>query len=200
MANRKQAGFTLIEVMFVIAIAGALAAIVLVGFSSLRRDAQFSGAIDKLRETVVAQRTEALTTVKSGGGTNASTITFGRLLTFTPGSDQVRVQTLTTANNSSPSAGQPVNVLTSETTTVSVPWGVRYAGTTVANVAFVRSAIDGSLQTAINPTGSWGSAPYSYGFFAPGGSAQELMFQDVNGRRAYIGIDPGSNSVTRRFQ
>lgn len=195
--NQRQAGFTLIEVIMVMAIAGVLSLIVLNGFSSLRGQAEFSDAIDHLKETVVAQRTEALTTVKAGGGTDSSQQTIGRLLTFSPGSGTVRVDTLVTANTDAPVAGQAVTLAAGETTNVIIPWGIQYHGSTVAQVAFTRSAVDGSLQTTASQ-GTFGP-PYHYGNFAPGGPIEEFMFQDSTGRTGYISIDQAANAVTRRF-
>ncbi len=199
-SSRSQAGFTLIEVIIVMAISSALAALAIMGFATLRGQAQFSDAVERLKERVLVQRQEALATIKLSGGTDAANITFGRLLTFTPGSSTVRIETLVTANNLAPAANQPVLILASETTSFEIPWGVTYAGASMQQIGFVRSAIDGSLQTAASPAGGWGGLPFDYGDFAPNGAATNIDVIDPAGRRAYVTIDPQSNGVTRTFQ
>ncbi len=196
MYTRNQAGFTLIEITLVMAISAALAAIALLGFSTLRGQAQFSATIEQLDQTVLAKRQEALSTVKLSGGANSANITIGRLITFIPNSSIMKVQTLYTANVSAPANGQPVLINAAEDQTIDIPWGITYAGLVPIQVAFIRSATDGSLQTAIS-TG-W-SANLIYGDFAPGGVATNLNFTDPSGRKAHLTIDPSNNSVTRSF-
>jgi prepilin-type N-terminal cleavage/methylation domain-containing protein len=68
-----EAGFTLIEVIIVMAISSALLVIVLVGQRGLRSRAQFDAAVNKLVATVGEARTEAtagVNIVGSGDGTN----------------------------------------------------------------------------------------------------------------------------------
>jgi prepilin-type N-terminal cleavage/methylation domain-containing protein len=199
MARRDQAGFTLIELIIVMAISSLLGAAVLSGFSVLRSQAQFSDAIERLKETVLIKRTEALSTIKLSGGDDAANITFGRLLTFTPGSSSVTVQTLYTANNEAPAANQPVYTLPSEDGDTTIAWGVRYSDASTRQVAFVRSSVDGALQTAVSPPGGWAGPTYRYGDFAPNGAAANLNFTDSFGRQAYLTIDPAKNSVTRTY-
>lgn len=213
MANqRTQAGFTLIEITIVMAIVAMLSGLAFAGFSAMRGQAQFSDAVERMKEDVLAQRTEALSTVKLSGGTDAANVTFGRVLTFTPGSSTVRVETLRTANNSAPTAGQAVSVVAAETTSYSIPWGITYqnaqktgpplggvVGGTV-RVAFTRSAVDGSLQTATSLQPGGLAPGYTYGEFAPNGPAANLNFTDAQGRKAFLTIDPTKDSITRTFQ
>jgi hypothetical protein len=122
----------------------------------------------------------------------------------------VKVETLRTVNNylpgniTSPTPGQPVTVSTAagDTSTFTMQWGLTYAGTKTAQVAFVRSATDASLITAVNTSGGWGSSPYNYGDLtgSPNAPAQDLNVVDPSGRKALVSIDPASNGVTRTFQ
>jgi len=160
---------------------------------------------------------EKTTVIKTGGnGTDATRVTFGKLLTFTPGSSTVQVQTLITTNNyqagnvTTPVAGQAVTIsgAAGDTTSYSIPWGITYASTQTTGpplgavsavpvkVAYVRSGTDGTLQTATST--SWG-AVLTYGLFAPNGAKRNLNFVDPTGRKAYLTIDPTNNGVTRTF-
>jgi prepilin-type N-terminal cleavage/methylation domain-containing protein len=205
MSKRSQLGFTLIEIIIVTAIGSMLAVIALAGFSTLRGEAQFSDSIEHIKEDVTAKRTEALTTVKLGGGTDTANITFGRVLTFNPGTSTVNVDTLYTSSSTSPMAGQAVKIVPAESTTVSLNWGITFKDSSLGShkiqVAFVRSPVDGTLETAISPDKGWSGAPtYKYSDFAPNGAAVNLNFVDPSGRKAYLTIDPTNDSVTRTFQ
>ena len=197
MLARRQAGFTLVEIIIVMAISSALAVIALMGFSTLRSQAQFSDSIERLKEKVTAERQEALATVKLSGGTDSSRVTFGRLLTFTPGSSAIQIQTLYTANNPAPAAGQAVFTNPAEDVTYTVPWGVTFTGASVTRVAFVRSTTDGALQTATST--AWVAGSYTYGNFAPNGAPRNLNFRDPSGRTAFLTVTPTNNGITRTF-
>ena len=205
------------------AISSGLAAMALVGFSTLRAQAEFSDSVDRLKETVLAKRTEALTTVKSGGGTDANNVTIGKLLTFTRNSSVVQVQTLQTVNNfmpgniTSPAANQAVRVSAAagDTSTFTMAWGLMFqdaqltgpplgsSWSGVTQVAFVRSATDGSLQTAVSRNGGFATLSagvYRYDDFLPNGAAVNLNFIDPTNKKAFLTIDPTRNGVTRKFQ
>jgi prepilin-type N-terminal cleavage/methylation domain-containing protein len=216
MSIQRQSGFTLIELILVMAISGALAAIAMMGFSTLRGQTQFSDSVERLKEDVLKSRQEALSTIKSSGGTDPTKVTFGKLLTFTPGSSTVQVQTLVTINNyqagnvTSPTAAQAVTISAApgDTSSYTIPWGITYANTqltgpplgaiqnSVVKVAYVRSGTDGALQTATSTT--WG-AVLTYGLFAPNGAKRNLNFVDPTGRKAFLTIDPTNNGVSRTF-
>jgi prepilin-type N-terminal cleavage/methylation domain-containing protein len=197
MLVRRQAGFTLIEIILVMVISSMLAIIALTGFSALRGQAQFSDSIERLKEKVVSLRQEALSTIKLSGGADATHVTFGRLLTFTPGSSTVQVQTLETANNPAPVAGQAVVTVPAEDTSFAVAWGVTFTGPRVTQVAFVRSTVDGALQTAVST--AWVPGSYKYSDFAPNGAPANLNFRDPTGRTAFLTVTPANDGVTRTF-
>jgi prepilin-type N-terminal cleavage/methylation domain-containing protein len=68
MATRNQAGFTLIELVLVLAITGALLAIALVGQSELRSHAQFDATVEKLVTSVAEARDQATSGVNLSTG------------------------------------------------------------------------------------------------------------------------------------
>ncbi len=181
------------------AISSVLAVMIIAGFATLRQSAQFTNTIERTKESVVAKRTEALATIKLSGGMDSANVTMGRLLTFTPNSSTIQVQTLYTANNLAPTAAQPVYTVPSEDTTISLDWGVKYSGAAIEQVAFTRSPVDGSLRTAVSPGGGWGTTTFQYGNFTPSGTTYTLQLTDPYGRRAVITIDVTNNSVTRTY-
>ncbi len=215
MSKHSQSGYTLIEITIAMAISSMLAAMALMGFTALRSQAQFSNSVEQTTQTVLAKRQEALATVMlSGGGltcvvpSDQCNISFGRILTFTPGSGVVTTESLVTLGNPAPPAAQAVTLAAaSETSTYTLPWGVTYTGSSRGNriiqVAFVRSAVDGTLQTAVSPDNGWAGRPtgsYQYGDFAPGGGSVQINVLDPTGRRAYLTVNPVNNSVTRTYQ
>jgi len=104
MANKRQSGFTLIEIIMTMAISAGLAVVALAGFSAMRAQTQFSDAVERLREATVQRRTETNSAVQFTSGDDASQIAFGRIMTFTPGSGIVQIQTLVTSSTESPAA------------------------------------------------------------------------------------------------
>ncbi|HVQ43632.1 MAG TPA: type II secretion system protein [Candidatus Saccharimonadia bacterium] len=72
MAIRKQLGFTLVEIVIVIAITGAIAVIALVGQRGLRSRAQFDAGVDKLVASVANAHNQATAGVQVSGLGNGS--------------------------------------------------------------------------------------------------------------------------------
>jgi type II secretory pathway pseudopilin PulG len=199
MLMRKQGGYSLIEVTLFLAISSMLAIMAIAGFSNTRGQAQFSDSVERLTQQVLERRQEALSTVKLSGGTDANNVTFGRLLTFTPNSSTVQVQTLVTSSNSAPTNGQAVVVNNAETTSFDMAWGVTYTGNQPMQVAFTRSTVDGVLQTT-----AWNGLDnnLTYSDFTPPANVATTFSVNVidpNSRRAHLVIDPAKNGVTRVY-
>ena len=211
MAIKRQAGFTLIELIIAMTISMGLAVIALVGFSSLRAQTQFSDAVERLRESVVQRRTEANGTVQTPGAEDYTKIIIGRIITFRPGG-VVEVRTLSTANTPNPASSQAVTATADNLVSYTIPWGVVYNGvqvglstvTAVKQVAFVRSAIDGSLHTAVSPNNGWSGVAtnnYTYGDFIHVSVDVPVSLSVTDGtRQAWIEITPLTNGVARRFK
>lgn len=209
MANKRQSGFTLIEIIITMAISGGLAVIALMGFSAMRSQTQFSDAVERLRESVVQRRTEANSSVQLSAGDDPNKIAFGRIMTFTPGSATVNVQTLVTSSSESPTAGQSVTPTLDNSVSYTIAWGVVFnkgvGDSPVAKrqVAFIRSPLDGSLHTAVSGAGGWtldGSGNYKYSDFITGTIPTGASLQVGNGSRtATINVDPATNGVGRSF-
>jgi len=67
MAIQKQAGFSLVELMITLAISGSLAVLAFAGQRSLRSQAQFDAAVDKLVGSIADARNEATAGVNVDG-------------------------------------------------------------------------------------------------------------------------------------
>lgn len=212
MANKRQSGFTLIELIITMAISGGLAVIALMGFSTMRAQTQFSDAVERLRESVVQRRTEANSSVQLTSGDTQGQIAFGRIMTFTPDSGLVNIRTLRTSSNDSPAPGQAVTPTTDNSVDYTIAWGVVFkqgkdtGGYTALKrqVAFIRSPRDGSLHSIVSPPGGWipdASGNYKYSDFITGTVpvGASLQVGDSGTRRATIDIDPATNGVGRRF-
>ena len=76
MSNSSQRGFTLIEIILVIAISGALLSIAFAGQAQLRRQSQFDAAVNKVVSSINDARNQAtagINTEGAGNGTNGCT-------------------------------------------------------------------------------------------------------------------------------
>ncbi len=78
--NSRKAGFTLVEIMIVVAIIGLLAAIAIPNFIKARQSSQTNACINNLRQIEGAKATWALENKKVGSSTVADTDLFGAAL------------------------------------------------------------------------------------------------------------------------
>ncbi len=192
---RREAGFTLIEVILVAAIAAALGAVIFIGQRQIREQAQFTDAIENVTTLVNRTKNEAATNVNiAGSGTNQSSVIMGKKLTFIDNSSQILVYDMTLN-------GPTVNYSSPQTQTI--PWGVQFKGSPAGNYSlyFVRDSVTGSLYTytpTVPPPDTVGD------WFKPGSLASRGLvsyaFQDLSGRRATITVDGASGSISRTYQ
>ena len=75
--NSRKAGFTLVEIMIVVAIIGLLAAIAIPNFIKARQSSQTNACINNLRQLEGAKATWALENKKTGGDSPADADLFG---------------------------------------------------------------------------------------------------------------------------
>lgn len=159
--HSKQAGITLVEVMLTLAISTMLLVTVLVGNGSIRARAQFSDGMERLKEMVLATKSEANTSNNTTGvGTGDSgLLVAGRLITF-----KADEKTATTSTVMCPSTSGALRcnrggaVVLRDTRTIDLPWDITYQSLTADNqpvnapdltIMFARDDADGSF------TGYW---------------------------------------------
>jgi prepilin-type N-terminal cleavage/methylation domain-containing protein len=201
-------GFTLIETSIVLALTLGFAVLAIGFFSGLRSQAQFSDSIDSLKNDILARRQEALATIKVSGGTDASAISVGRLLTFTPGSTTVQVSALETKNTDGavPDPAQLVTAVrpSSDTFDINIPWNASYQSTCAkaVYVIFMRKPSDGALITSVL-TSTLPSllTDYSYGNLISGAASVNPVPIPLygSGQGGSIYINPNSSSVTVKY-
>lgn len=208
MSNIRQSGFTYIKLTMIVVISVGMTAAVLLGLSTLRAQTRFSDAVERLREAIVLQRTEANSIVQPTDGENTGQIAFGRVMTFTPGSGIVNIRTLTTSRSESPDPDQFVTPTADSSQDYTIAWSVVFkqglgdGSAKVRQVAFIRSPRDGSLHSIVSPPGGWAlvHGNYRYSDFITGTvPAGASLVVGTDSRTATIDIDPATNGVGRRF-
>lgn len=147
---RPQYGFTLIEVIIVLAITMAMAPIVFKGQSTARRNAQLTDAMDRTKNYLQAAKNEANTTVntRSTGGTDSANAVYGNLVSFSG-------STMTVTQYTIPSdIANPGSVTLTQRTSYSkqIPWGMSFvsAGSTGTSIFYIRSLHNGEIQTFVS--------------------------------------------------
>jgi prepilin-type N-terminal cleavage/methylation domain-containing protein len=140
----NQAGFTLIEVTIVMAIAALLAVGILFSQSQFRQRLAFSAAVESVRTRLRQIQTEAIASVNvsgSGSGGLSNQRIFGKLVEFKNGSNTVTTSTLlgddADLSNGFPYA-KPLVQDAGSVSTFTMNDGIKYAGTDQA-IIFTRS-------------------------------------------------------------
>jgi prepilin-type N-terminal cleavage/methylation domain-containing protein len=205
---RRQSGFTLVEVTMTLAISGLLILIAIVGQAQLRRRAQFSDAVERVKNNLNRGRSEAITTVncRTGAscnvndGTDSADELIGRELIFDPAQPFLQVYSLRR-----PVSG--ANYATLDGYQMPYAWGLKFSSakiglaaqsTNPAAVVFWRQSSDGRLVasalTCANATCSEALDPNNY----PGVSGSVVLnFVDPDGLTAREMVDLPGGSITR---
>src|SRR3990167_5911338 len=95
LSRNKKGGFTLIEIMMVLAIASLMAIILFTTFGNTRQRTQFTDAIERVSSSLERAKTEANSSYTSGGGTTLGRAFFARAVIFSNGSGDFQTVTLT---------------------------------------------------------------------------------------------------------
>ncbi len=204
-AKKSLMGFTLIELILVLAISSLLAVILLNNYTSTRRRAQFTDAIERVVTQLEQAKNEANTTVNSeSSGTNSSRLVFAKSVVFsTAAPSQFRIYTLS-ADNADALAG--VSVEPGERS-IDIPWGVSYQQSSGANISnantitFSRAVSNGVLNTYAYTAS--GSAQIAAGDFSSGSTADQLqaqlLFTSPEGLQAFVRVNSISGTVIAEY-
>lgn len=220
-SNGSQSGFTLIEIIMVMAVSAALGSMVLFGQAEVRKRAQFSDGIEKTKNALMGVKNEANTTVNAcfvppgpcgSGGDDTSHIVVGKLAEFTDDSSVIQVSTLLARCQDIACNNIDVFLNKRDTYSINIPWGVFFddSSSDADAIAFIRSPQDGDMTvyTPLETDNVLDSTIYSRDS-GPRRRRVTLRFDDVNGYRASIfvnaqrlpggGFDAGDGLITRSF-
>lgn len=202
LSRNKKGGFTLIEIMMVLAIASLMAIILFTTFGNTRQRTQFTDAIERVTTSLERAKTEANSSYTSGTGTTQGRAFFARAVVFSSGSGSFQTVTLTAdrfeAGNTIANIAQETNA---ENTTM--PWGVVCSGSECNTaVVFSRDLGSGILNTYVvdkNISG-WITNATNY----PSGSGNDtntltLNFVSPEGLQAQITINAATNEIKRSY-
>lgn len=186
----------------VLAISGLLLIMAFSGQREVRERAQFSAAVEQVKNNVVKVKNEANTTVHLDALGTGDRLFFGKRIRFTPNSSSLEVTTLTADRNdlSATLVESPVEY------TIDVPYGVRYADPQRRSVIFTRRESDGQLITYTPDTPVW-TPPPPVNFsrdpdrYRPDDASLRgdlvLRFEDDAGRAATVTVNGLTGAVTR---
>ncbi|MBI3983802.1 prepilin-type N-terminal cleavage/methylation domain-containing protein [Candidatus Microgenomates bacterium] len=198
-ANIRTAGFTLIEVIIVLAISGALAVGLLNRYSITQRRARFTAAVEQTVARLDGFRNETSSSYVPGGDGGAagglgsdSQVFLGRLVTFNVNSSTLTVATLV-ADNTDVRA----NVQTSgSANTFTIPWGVTIASATSFNqILFSREPASGLNNTYVMQ----GTDLNNNSNYNDDGTVTIRLRSDNSAYLADIVIDAQTGSVNRSY-
>jgi prepilin-type N-terminal cleavage/methylation domain-containing protein len=205
MAIKNQAGFTLIELMLVMAISAALVVLVFAGQRGLRSQAQFDADVNKLVSTLADAHNESTAAINLAGPGDGSRDCLSNPVagnnyefagvawggTDAPGGGVYSMTFYAADRTASPQIACSFNVVP-----ISVPSGIRInqaPGSGVAKSLFVRDEIGGlsvcavtSAATNVLPSFAAGSCVAG----AIGSTALVLNLSDADGHTSVVQVDP----------
>jgi len=209
--STKQRGISLVEVVLTLGISSLLIAMIFTGRNSLRSQAQFSDAIERIKEQILLTKSDANTgNNKLGTGDNSAYLLLGESLRF-----RTTVNTTMQASNIMCKVdhdllcGSTVTTSASSRKNITTPWNIRYTGYTTADdsslaagdltLAFIRNDQTGGF------TGAWYPGELRLGgvdtralIFARQ-MPVTLHFESPDGRKGTIEVNPATGTVTREI-
>lgn len=178
-AGRFSTGFTLIEVMIVLAISSLLAVILITLYGSQQGRAQFADATESVVSKLQSVKTEVNSGFSTGSGNMKERIFFGKAVVFAEGSQEYTVYTLTADNADTLSGLEYVDGDGNgvpDVETVKIPWGVSFAqaDSNLNTIIFTRNLSNAQLKTYIFSSGMNILTPNNYNI--PSASQATLRF------------------------
>lgn len=215
----SQAGFTLVEIMIVMSISALLGVSILGYQGSIKRNAQFLDAVERVRNSLVDfqnQSTAATGTDPSLGGQSGATNkqTFlGKRIHFTTGSSDYNIDTLF-INNSGAFGANYILSSPVDQTTVTLPYGVVFDNSGIAGpppggdeVVFIQNQTNTrrEIYTFYNVFGdghSSGNPDLTYNNYNSVTSSYRVplvyrFWDATHDHYCDITVDPHSGAVTR---
>lgn len=162
-STRFSSGFTLIEVMLVLAISSLLAIILLNSYNDLNRRSQFRDGIERIVTKLEATRNEANSTINTNAdpGNDETRVNFSRVVNFfvdASGKSQMRIFKLSADNAEGQPSNVQINVDAGGNQNINAPevtnleWGIKFEPPPASNynyIIFSRSLDDGKLNTFV---------------------------------------------------
>jgi prepilin-type N-terminal cleavage/methylation domain-containing protein len=198
MVTRNQAGFSLIELMFVFAISGLLVLTVFAGQRGLRTRTQFDAAVNNIISSATTARNQALAAVNNvGTGDGTDSCPGGPGQYVYAGVEWVATNTSPAVTLRSWKALPGVRACVYQTVDVTLPDGVRVTSPSAAGgrVLFIKND-DGSARTCMVADQS---TPVD-GYFAGGvcaASSMQFQIVDNEGHGSTIQVD--ESGLARRL-
>ena len=215
--KNKQAGFTLVEIIIVLAITSSMLVIALAGQRQLRSSATFTAAVDKIIASIADARNQALSGVNATPGAGVGTIpascvdSNGRAVPLAGtayfAGTRWSTSALTTTQaidtwlntNNNGAAGACINATQRQIVGVPVALTVRQStsATVGAQIVFLRRAGDIAVctipTTVVDPSADYANETCAAGQNGP----MTLRVTDTDGNTALIKIDPATGLASR---
>ena len=205
-------GFTIIEVMLVLAVSGLLLLIAFFGQGAITQRARFTDSVENLKSQMETIRDSVNNTVieESEGcngsvpATTAKCIKFGELVSFTNESDNFTVQTIIADGPDSDAEISPDRTvvkprLVNTPSQLTTRWGLTpyVDGGNIPKIAFVRHAGTGKLETHILADGLSVSDESSY---ENTNTVYTINLRSPEGYKAEITFNDPVNTINIRFE
>lgn len=200
--RHRAQGFTLIEIIMVLAISSLLMLILLGGYGSTRQRAQFQDGVERVVSLLEQVQTEANSTLNlESGSNNVNRVLLGRAVRFDSSNPEELEIILLTADNSSSLA----NISAETERTFSIPWGVGFTDdvgtqTDADVVAYTRSLSNGTLNTHVfDLNGGALDVPALYGIGTADTRTATYEFTNPEGFRAVVTVNADTGEVSREY-
>lgn len=193
--KQRSAGFTLIEVLMVLAISSLLSVILFTTYSTTQRRARFTDAIERAVSELEKIKTEATSSFTTGpGNLDPDRIFFAKVVRFNAGDISVQPVTADKADT--------ISGLTNSGSidTFILPWGVELTSTNGNDiVVFARNPANGLLNTYVLNGASDPLQPSNYSVTTDNALSQLTFKSDDDQLHAQITVNAATGEISRTF-